>query len=494
MFEAIIEPHYESWHAQARALLEQHVRPADVIWSDTANRQPFLGGIAGAAPASTSSRSTVPRRFVQMAQLAARHSSPSRWALMYRVLWRIGSATGTDGATGVRAPNRHLLEDDLDDDAVSLRSLVRAVREDVERMKAFVRFRSIGPAGAEHFVAWHRPDHDVAGLVAPHFAARYPHMNWSIFTPLASVHWDGRKITEGTGVPADAMPREDSNRAAEALWRTYYAAAFNPARANESKLTRAMPARFRATLPEAPAIPSLLAEASRRAESLRSASGGVTSRVLLPASRDLNVLREAAKICTGCDLFRNATQTVFGEGSASASIVLVGEQPGDSEDIEGGPFIGPAGELLDRALADAGISRSDVYLTNAVKHFAWEPRGKRRIHRTPRLSEMRACRPWVEAELASIAPRVVVCLGGTAAQSLLGPQARVNALRGRVITKQSWAPAVIVTFHPAAILRSADASAQQTAYASLVADLRLAVKAGSADSGMPATAPSAEDR
>jgi len=168
---------------------------------------------------------------------------------------------------------------------------------------------------------------------------------------------------------------------------------------------------------------------------------------------------------------------VFGEGPASASIVLVGEQPGDNEDIVGRPFVGPAGELLERALADAGISRSDVYVTNAVKHFAWEPRGKRRIHRTPRLSEMRACRPWVEAELASIAPRVVVCLGGTAAQSLLGPQARVNALRGRVISGQSWAPSVVVTFHPAAVLRSEDAKAQQAAYAALVGDLQLAVKA-----------------
>jgi len=491
MFEAIIEPRYESWHAQARALLDRHMPPDGVIWGDTSARQPLLGGIAAGASDSRSSRAPagrsshapnemssgvpdgistrirVPRRFVEMAQLAARHSSPSRWALMYRVLWRI-----------VHVRNRHLLDDELDEDAALLRSLSAAVKEDVERMKAFVRFRSIGPPGAEHFVAWHRPDYDVAALAAPHFAARYPSMNWSIFTPVASVHWDGRKVTEGSGVPVEAMPSEDTNRAAEGLWRTYYAAAFNPARANESKLARDMPVRFRATLPESPVIPSLLSEAPKRAESLRRGSGGVTSRTLVPASRDLNVLRESAKGCTGCDLFRHATQTVFGEGPPSASLVLVGEQPGDNEDVAGRPFVGPAGDLLDRALADAGISRSDVYLTNAVKHFAWEPRGKRRIHRTPRLSEMRACRPWVEAELASIAPRVVVCLGGTAAQSLLGPQARVNALRGRVITGQSWSPAVIVTFHPAAVLRSEDASAQQAAYASLVADLRMAVTAG----------------
>jgi DNA polymerase len=313
-------------------------------------------------------------------------------------------------------------------------------------------------------------------LVGPHFAKRYPNLQWSIFTPLASVHWDGRLLTPGPGIPASAIPREDSSRAAEALWRTYYAAAFNPARVNEPKLGRDMPARFRATLPEAAEIPLLVAGAAGRTRTLRDTSGGATARAQVPATKDLPILRDAVSRCTGCDLYRHATQAVFGEGPPDASIVLVGEQPGDMEDRAGRPFVGPAGELLDRALADAGIRRSEVYVTNAVKHFAWEPRGKRRIHRTPRLSEVRACRPWVEAELASVAPRVVVCLGGTAAQALLGPQARVNALRGRIITGQSWASGVIVTLHPAAVLRAADPQAQADAYTSLVSDLKLATR------------------
>jgi DNA polymerase len=462
VFAVTIEPTYDAWHQQARVLLGSSVDPREVVWSDSRSDQPLLGNLIHTAPNGTPARVRVPRRYVDMAKLAARHQAPVRWGLLYRILWRIAHG------------ERTLLDNDLDEDTIALRSLVRGVKEDVERMKAFVRFRSIGPAGAEHFVAWHRPDFDVLALAAPHFAERYPNMNWSIFTPFASAHWNGRQIAFARGVAAEDMPGEDSNRAAEALWRTYYAAAFNPARANEAKLSRDMPERFRATLPEAASIPALLAEAPGRAESLRAASGGVTSRALVPASKDLAVLGEAAKGCTGCDLYRHATQTVFGEGPASASLVIVGEQPGDSEDREGRPFVGPAGELLDRALADAGIARETIYLTNAVKHFAWEPRGKRRIHRTPRLSEMRACRPWMEAELAAVAPRVVVCLGGTAAQSLLGPQARVNALRGRVLTGQSWAPAIVVTFHPAAVLRAADASAQQAAYASLVGDLKLA--------------------
>lgn len=466
MFEASIAPTYASWHEQARTLIGANVHPSQVAWSDSTSSQPLLGDLASPIPiaAKRPAKFSVPRRFVELAALAARHSSADRWALLYRILWRI--------VHGERA----ILNDELDGDARDLRALVRGVKEDVERMKAFVRFRSVGVKGEERFIAWHRPDHDVAELVAPHFAKRYPNMRWSIFTPAVTIHWDGYEIASGPGLPAAAIPSEDSNRAAETLWRTYYAASFNPARVNETKLGRDLPGRFRAALPEAETIPTLLAGAQQRAEKMRAASGGATSRALVPVTKDLAVLRRAASACTGCELFKDATQTVFGEGPPTAEIVLLGEQPGDAEDIAGRPFVGPAGALLERALADAGIVRSNVYVTNAVKHFAWEPRGKRRIHRTPRLSEMRACRPWVEAELASISPRVIVCLGGTAAQTLLGPQARVHALRGKVIAGQSWAPRVVVTLHPAAVLRAEDPSAQQAAYAALVADLKLAAQ------------------
>lgn len=463
MVHAVIEPTYEDWHREARSLLLRHVAPEEVLWSEKDDAQPVLADLVNAPKreAAHATRLVVPRRFVASAQVAARHASRDRWALLYRILYRIVQG------------ERTLAEDELDPDGRALQALVKAVRHDAERMKAFVRFRAIGPQGAEHFVAWHRPDHDVAALVAEHFAKRYPNMQWSIFTPRRSVHWDGRALRYDAGVPASAIPHEDSDRAAEALWRSYYTAAFNPARANPRKLSRDLPARFRATLPEAPLIPMMLAGASARADELRRESGGVTARALVPLTKDLDALRQASRGCTGCDLYRHATQTVFGEGPASASIVLLGEQPGDSEDVQGHPFVGPAGALLDRALGAAGIPRADVYVTNAVKHFAWEPRGKRRIHRTPRLSEMRACRPWMEAELAAITPEWIVCLGGTAARSLLGPQARVNALRGRVLTGHSWAPHIVVTVHPAAVLRADGEEAQRAAFESMVGDLRL---------------------
>ena len=195
----------------------------------------------------------------------------------------------------------------------------------------------------------------------------------------------------------------------------------------------------------------------------------------VPDTKDLGQLHDAAAECRGCDLYVRATQVVFGEGPRRATVVLVGEQPGDLEDVRGRPFVGPAGGVLDRALEAAGIERDDVYLTNAVKHFSFEERGKRRIHKKPRISEMRACRPWIEAELRAIKPACVVCMGSTAAQSLLGPDVRIMQARGQVLKDTSWAPAiVVVTIHPSAVLRADDG---EELFKMLVHDLKVAKKA-----------------
>lgn len=180
----------------------------------------------------------------------------------------------------------------------------------------------------------------------------------------------------------------------------------------------------------------------------------------------------AAAKCKGCDLWQRATQTVFGEGSSRAPILLIGEQPGDKEDIAGHPFVGPAGKILDEALAAAGISRNDVYLTNAVKHFSWTPapRGKRRIHKKPRYSEIKACRPWLEAEIAAVQPQAIVCLGATAAQALLGADFGVMRRRGQFVPS-SLAPRVMATVHPSSILRAPDENSRQEQKAAFVRDL-----------------------
>ena len=211
----------------------------------------------------------------------------------------------------------------------------------------------------------------------------------------------------------------------------------------------------------------------------RAADDERSAKPWIPESTRLPLLREAAARCEGCDLYLRATQVVFGAGPARAAIMLVGEQPGDREDLEGAPFVGPAGALLGKALEEAGIPLARAYVTNAVKHFSWEPRGKRRIHKKPRASEVRACRPWLEAEIAAVRPRVIVCLGATASQSLLGASFKLTASRGRVLETLVGGAAVVAAIHPSSVLRATDRESRDAAFQSLVADLKVAAKASS---------------
>ena len=197
----------------------------------------------------------------------------------------------------------------------------------------------------------------------------------------------------------------------------------------------------------------------------------ITTNEYIPDKASLPTLRKAVQHCHGCDLYRAATQAVFGEGPAQARLMLVGEQPGNDEDLQGHPFVGPAGKLLDRALEEAGIARSEVYVTNAVKHFKFEERGKRRLHKKPRVSEIKACRPWLEAEVTRVQPEIIVCLGATAAQSILGNAFRLTKERGKFI-EHPWARRVTATIHPSAILRAPDEAQRHLAYRSFVADLK----------------------
>lgn len=201
-----------------------------------------------------------------------------------------------------------------------------------------------------------------------------------------------------------------------------------------------------------------------------------TAAAFVPRSRALRTLREAAAGCRGCPLWRDATQTVFGAGPKKAELMLVGEQPGDREDVEGEPFVGPAGGVLARALQSAGIDSSEVFLTNAVKHFKWKPRGKRRLHQTPRAGEVEACKPWLEAELEAVRPTGLLALGSTAAKALFGPSVRVTRDRGRLLDSP-LAPIAAITVHPSAILRLRDHNEREEAIGALVDDLRLIAEA-----------------
>jgi uracil-DNA glycosylase len=197
---------------------------------------------------------------------------------------------------------------------------------------------------------------------------------------------------------------------------------------------------------------------------------------LIPDRPTISSVRDAAKNCQACDLYKRGTQTVFGEGARKARLMFVGEQPGDAEDLAGQPFVGPAGKLLDRALVEAGIDRAAVYVTNVVKHFKWEPRGKRRIHKKPSAGEIAACRPWLDTEIALVKPRAIVCLGATAAQSLLGRQFKVTAHRGELVAS-TLAPIMLATVHPSSILRAPDDETRRTEMKRFTDDLRKVARA-----------------
>jgi uracil-DNA glycosylase len=196
----------------------------------------------------------------------------------------------------------------------------------------------------------------------------------------------------------------------------------------------------------------------------------------VPKTTSVKALNAAAHECRGCDLYKAATQVVFGAGPRAARVMFIGEQPGDQEDRQGEPFVGPAGAMLDKALADAGIPRDAVYVTNAVKHFKWEPRGKRRIHKKPRASEIKACRPWLEAELKAVKPVVIVCLGATAAQSVMGAKFKLMQQRGELLPS-TLGPQAVATIHPSAVLRAPDSEGRRQAFEMLVADLKVVAKA-----------------
>jgi len=269
----------------------------------------------------------------------------------------------------------------------------------------------------------------------------------------------------------------------ENLGCIYYTNIFDRDRVEVHAIQAEMSKKYWRNLSEAELIPSPRLETPARVETMMKKSG--TEKVddsrrpaPTPNTSSLTKLREAAACCTACPLYKNATQTVFGEGRKEPALMLLGEQPGDQEDLAGKPFVGPAGQILNRALEEAGIDRNAVYVTNAVKHFKWEPRGKRRIHQKPNSRDIAACRPWLEAELRIVRPSVLVCLGSTAGQTLFGPRFRVTRERGKVLGSE-LAPRVVATVHPSSLLRQLDEESREREYKLFVQDLRVALKASS---------------
>lgn len=357
-----------------------------------------------------------------------------------------------------------------------LHAMVKSVRREEHDMHAYIRFRERPiEAGAPRFVAWFEPRHDVLPQVAEHFVSRMGKVSWMIATPDASVLWDGKTLHNCGPLMSSAADLDDGG---EALWLTYYRSIFNPARLNTSVMQSHIPSRFWKNLPEGALVPSLVSQAGLGARRIGQVQAvGRRSGATIPiAPEDAQPERQQpSKLdeCRRCELWQHATQAVGGAGPKRAPIMIVGEQPGDQEDLAGAPFVGPAGKLLDQVFEQAGLDRKSVYLTNAVKHFKWEPRGKRRLHKTPVQREIEACHYWLEKELAACKPKVIVAMGATALKSVMQEKnVTLKDKLGRPVRHgDSW---VVTIYHPSYVLRVPDEASRQEAFSVMVKGLRLA--------------------
>lgn len=418
---------WPGFRREAKAFLARLVPPECVSWHTRHSAATDLLA-HGASPAthtgtavSGSMNPVVPRSFMSLCETVILHCDPARFSLLYRLLWRL-----------VHEPD--LRRDPLDADRMRAQHMAQAVRRDMHRMKAFVRFRALddgADAGPLH-AAWFEPAHHIVEAVAPFFVRRFAQVRWAIFTPERSVRWDGNALQFGPGSQsASPLPG-----AGEALWLNYYRSVFTPPHLRLAMMEETSP-----SLPSDPA-------------------------------QALAKLRTAADRCRECPIGEYATQAVFGEGPVNATLMVVGEQPGDQEDLAGRPFVGPAGQLFDRAIAELGWSREELYVTNAVKHFKFEFRGKRRMHKTPGQREIAACLHWLEGEIDQVRPRAIIALGATAARALLGRPVAVMRERGHWHTN-ARGQQVLVTLHPSALLRG-NPEAHESAYRQWLDDLALA--------------------
>ena len=534
--DAVVEPTaaFDQFRQRARALLAAGVPPgaAQGTWGGCVDGARRGAADLFAADSSVTvhpsavgggSSPAVPRSFIALARRVVLHSAPGRFDALYALLWRLVHEPG-------------LRHDPLDVDLLRLRQMARAVQSDAYKMRAFVRFRPVQDHGATDVtepaqdvtlhVAWFEPEHDVLEAVAPWFARRFAGMRWAILTPRRSVRWSPghQRLHFGHGAERAQAPAAD---AGEALWLTYYRHIFNPARLNLPLMRQHMPRKYWANLPEAAAIADLAAEANERTAGMLAQaahqSDGATSlqnqellapdeqalapvftpetravaatikatpitfvaRPPPPAPATLGGLHAAVQACAACPLSACATQAVNGAGPLRARLMLVGEQPGDQEDLAGRPFVGPAGQLLNQALAQAGLDRGELFLTNAVRHFKHELRGKRRIHKTPGQREAAACRPWLLQEIELVQPIALLALGAIAARALLGPGVTLAEARGRWWPGPGGRP-VLVTWHPAALLRLPP-ERKRDGWRQWLADLRTASHGpwGNADDGEP---------
>ena len=432
---------FQAWRDAARQLASNRVSPTDVTWDD--------GGLFGSDPVPPPGPQpvTASKDFLDFARTVASHSDPERWALLYTALTRLQD-------------DRGFIANPADPLTDRLGRMAKSVRRDIHKMHAFVRFRELPAQGPRRsFGAWFEPEHPILEAATPFFAKRFADMDWLIATPEGTARFDGT-ITYDPPADRPNLPEDASHD----LWQTYFANIFNPARIKTQAMRSEMPVKYWKNLPETGLIAQMLADAPRRVQAMRDAGAStapgfaakVTARIRQAPDesmpQDMDSAGRQASRCTRCDLCHAATQTVWGKGDPAAPLMIVGEAPGDQEDLQGLPFVGPAGQLLHRTMEQAGLDARRVWMTNAVKHFKFTPRGKRRIHQTPNVSEIKHCRWWLDLERGFVQPRLTLAMGATAAFALTGNNRPLTPRRGQVERALDGGP-VLLTWHPSLILR-----------------------------------------
>ncbi|KAA9008149.1 UdgX family uracil-DNA binding protein [Histidinibacterium aquaticum] len=458
-----------AWRDAVRAALAAQVPPERIAWHHGTAADSLFEG----APLPPCDRPVkVSRAFVELADTVIWHADPERFSRLYILLRRLRTQPG-------------LLSDRADPQVAKLRQMEKAVRRCQHKMKAFVRFRDLrpvgpdgGPAPRRSFAAWFEPTHYTLEPTAPFFARRFADMDWVIATPDATAVFENGTLSFREGAPRPDLPED----AAEELWGTYFRNIFNPARVKVRAMTSEMPRKYWKNMPETRHIPELLATAEARTREMAEAAPTLAPARAARVRDRLAAPRVEARM-TWDDLATRAAEEnretpegygrlVLGEGPPDARLMVVGEQPGDVEDREGRPFVGPAGQLFDRCLAQAGIDRGETYVTNAVKRFKFTVKGKRRIHQSPDRADIEHARWWITREIELLKPALVLGLGGTAAETLTGTRAGILKRRGTVEDTR-YGP-VFLTVHPSFILRVREADRKVEEERRFVADLEAA--------------------
>ncbi|WP_458792830.1 UdgX family uracil-DNA binding protein [Yoonia sp. MH D7] len=441
-----------AWRDAARQYLSAGIPPEQILWNDQ-HAAPDLFAAGDMQPQN--STATVPKSFISMAHTVSWHSDPERFARLYAFLWRLR-----------KTPS--LMSDRGDADLARLRLMEKNVHRCQHKMKAFVRFREITQSGANRrsFAAWFEPTHHTIEPTADFFVRRFSDMDWRILTPEVSAIFDGDGLRFETGHTKPDLPDD----ASEQLWITYFQNIFNPARLKVKAMQSEMPKKYWKNMPEAAYIPAMIASATARAQAMADAAPTLPPLRMGRVQAQLSdctsawdgpqgTLPAAISACTRCPLHRNATQAVPGQGPQNANLMIVGEQPGDIEDLAGKPFIGPAGQLFDTLAGEVGLDRKGAYITNAVKHFKFTPKGRKRLHQRPNTSEIEHCRWWLDAEITAVKPTLILAMGATATQALTGNGDGILARQGTIETGISG-HSVLITSHPSYLLRRPDAQAQ----------------------------------